>query len=464
MRLLLLFTKQPLFLCSITLGVFLLSGCGEKSVSIEPGPDPVVSNSSWEVIQHEILDKHCISCHTAGSTFATQSDLILTADVAYSQLVNTAPQNAAARAAGLLRVGTDGLASHDKSFLWEKINAPNQQHFYDDHPDYGALMPLGGLPLTNGQLAYIEQWIIAGAPETGFVADRALLNDSTRYETPDFTPLDPPLSGEQIHLGPFDVPANYEREFYVYEPLYNNEVLYVNRVEIAMRSGSHHFILYGLDDNIPAAMIPQPGEIRDIRDANGVYNLDNLLITLYHEFVAGTQWPLMDYQFPPGVALRIPANSGFDLNPHYVNRTGEVFQGEIYANLHTVDVSEVQHVARILNLSNTNINLPPNQVTTLSRTWTFNRRRHIFQLFSHAHEHMTEFRVYVVGSPRDGELIYIAYDWEHPPILELDPPLTLESGQGLRLEVTYNNWTSRTLRFGLLSEDEMMILFGAYYE
>ena len=76
---------------------------------------------------------------------------------------------------------------------------------------------------------------------------------------------------------------------------------------------------------------------------------------------------------------------------------------------------------------------------------------------------MTEFKAFIDGGARSGELVYIAYDWEHPPILELDPPLVLESGQGLRLEATYNNTTSRTLRFGLLSVDEMMILFGAYY-
>ncbi len=75
----------------------------------------------------------------------------------------------------------------------------------------------------------------------------------------------------------------------------------------------------------------------------------------------------------------------------------------------------------------------------------------------------TEFRVFIDGGPRNGELVYIAYDWQHPPILELDPPLVLEPGQGLRLEATYNNWTDRTLHFGLLSVDEMMILAGAFY-
>ena len=76
---------------------------------------------------------------------------------------------------------------------------------------------------------------------------------------------------------------------------------------------------------------------------------------------------------------------------------------------------------------------------------------------------MTEFRVYAAGGENDGELVYITYDWEHPPIKEFDPPLVLESGQGFRLETTYDNPSSNSLRFGLRSTDEMMILFGAYY-
>ena len=82
---------------------------------------------------------------------------------------------------------------------------------------------------------------------------------------------------------------------------------------------------------------------------------------------------------------------------------------------------------------------------------------------SHAHEQMVEFRVEIMGGERDGELVYIAYDWEHPPILELDPPLVMEPGQGFKVEATYDNWTGRELNFGFLSEDEMMILYGFFY-
>ena len=439
------------------------SACSDSSNSLEPEPQEPEVTSTWDVIQTVILDKNCVECHVAGASFATQSDLVLTSNVAYSQLVNRTPNNPTARADGLTLVGTEGLASVGKSFLWEKINAPNQAHYFDDHPGYGALMPLGKPPLTNGELEFVLQWILAGAPSSGNVVDLGLLDDTERYEAPEFEPLPVPTSGVQFHLGPWDVAPNFEREFFYYEPLNNDQPLYVNRVDMAMRPGSHHLILYDLSDNIPEILVPEPQVFREIRDANGNYIPSTLMITSHLNFVTGTQWPRMTYHYPPGVAMRIPADAGFDINAHYVNRSSEIIQGEIYANLHTVDSSQVEHVAERLFMNNVDINLPPNATTTLNKTFVVDKKVQIFQLFSHAHEHMTEFRVFIDGGPRDGELVYIAYDWEHPPILELNPTLTLEAGQGLRLQATYNNDTNSTINFGFLSSDEMMILFGAYY-
>ena len=441
----------------------LVSACSDSSNSLEPEPQEPVATSTWDIIQTVILDKNCVECHVAGASFATQSDLVLTSSVAYSQLVNRAPKNPVALADGLTLVGTEGLASIDKSFLWEKINAPNQAHYFDDHPGYGALMPLGKPPLTNGELEFVLQWILAGAPAAGNVVDPDVLDNTERYEPPAFEPLPVPTSGVQLHLGPWDVAPNFEREFFYYEPLNNDQALFVNRVDMAMRPGSHHLILYDLSDDIPEILVPDPQVFRDIRDANGNYIPSTLMITSHLNFVTGTQWPLMTYHYPPGVALRIPAGTGFDINVHYVNRSSQIIQGEIYANLHTVDSSQVEHVAERLFMNNLDINLPPQTSTTLTKTFVVDERVQIFQLFSHAHEHMTDFRVFIDGGPRDGELVYIAYDWEHPPILELNPTLTLEAGQGLRLQATYNNDTNSTINFGFLSSDEMMILFGAYY-
>ena len=421
--------------------------------------------STWETIQSGIFDAQCVQCHVAGSAFATQSGLILTSDVAYDNLIDVTPTNSTAAGDGLVRVSSEGgLAAPHQSFLWEKINAPNQDHFYADHPAYGSLMPLGLPPLTNGEINYIQAWIEAGAPENGAVVDPALLNDKTRYEPPDFKPLDPPAQGIQFRLGPFDVwsAERHDREFLYYEPYPTDSDMYVSGYEISMRPGSHHFILYhyGNDDTAPVAQT-----YRDIREPDGSYNAPPLLQLNFlfpFRFMIGTQTPYIRFQFPEGIALRVPSGKGFDLNSHSVNRSGQTQVGEVYTNIYTVDESEVQLVATPDNFSNEDILLPPNQETVVSREFTFRETRHLLQIWAHAHEHMTEFRIEGVGGEHDGELLYWTNDWEHPPLLHLDPPLTFNAGDAVRLKTTYNNTTDNTIRYGLLSSDEMQFMFYMY--
>ena len=101
------------------------------------------SPSTWNKIQQKILNQNCITCHVAGSFFATQSGLTLTSDSAYIKLVNVRPRNYAAAADSLVRVSSiGGLVGLVKSYIWEKLDASNQAHFYTAHPNYGALMPL----------------------------------------------------------------------------------------------------------------------------------------------------------------------------------------------------------------------------------------------------------------------------------------------------------------------------------
>lgn len=423
------------------------------------------AQSTFDTIQHQILNQNCVSCHSPGTSFATQSGLVLTEEQSYDQLVDVLPRNSAAVADGLLRVSsTGGAPGIFRSFLWEKINAPEQQHFYDDHPGYGSLMPLGRPPLTNGELAFVQEWLLAGAPRTGTVADMALLDDTSRYEPPEFRPLDPPTNGMQFHLGPFDVwPSEInDREFLYFEPQVTTEDEFVNRYEISYREGSHHFILYNYEAGIPT---PQPQVYRDIRDADGNMNiipalqLNNLFP---FQFFIGTQTPYTNYSMPEGVALRLPAGSGFDLNSHSVNRSGETTTGEVYVNLHTVDRTEVRHVADYDNFGNFDISLPPGEVTTISKTFTFSEARQVIQMWSHSHEHTVEFRIEGVSGKYAGELLYWTNDWEHPPLLTLDDPLLFSPGDRIRLVTTYNNWTDAEINFGPLSSDEMQFVFYVY--
>ena len=423
---------------------------------------------TWNIIQDAIWNPKCTMCHVNGSSFAEQSGLILTADVAYQELIDATPNNIHAAEDGLKLVGTSGIGSLYNSFLWEKINAPNYEHFYEDHPEYGSIMPLGLDFLTNGELEFIRQWIIAGAPETGVVASESLLLDETVFSPPEFGPLEIPENGIQLHIPPFDVPPQFERELFYYVEVDTPDYLYLNRIVTTMRPGSHHFIVYTYDD-VAQNNLPSQGVYRDIRNYDGSTNPGVLFQMQFQKFISGTQTRLFDYTFPEGVALKLDPSFGFDLNSHYANYSNDTIVGEVYNNFYFSDLADVNHVAEILQLNNNDIYLPPNQESTLnSKFWIeeeFGEPVNIFQLFSHAHKLNTEFKIYRINQDDPGfkELIYISYDWAHPPVMKFEPPLFLTQNEGLEMEATYLNNTDGTVEFGLLSVDEMMILFGLYF-
>ncbi len=441
------------------------------------------TRDTWQIISEDILTPKCTQCHYEGSFYAEQSNLILTEDIAYSQLINRGPHNTSAQENGLSLINNEGgMLGLLLSYFWEKINANNQIHFYSEHPQYGELMPLGGPFLYNGELDFIEDWIWAGAPESGIVADPLILNDISQVDLPVFEPLDPPEMGFQHHIPPFDVYPNSEREFLYYTPPVDG-AYYINRVEIAMAPGSHHFIAYEFSDNFPPNDLveePTPYIIRDIHYPyvdNDWEMIANIITLQEHIFITGTQWPIWSYSMPEGVALQVDSEYGIDLNPHYFNYTNETIQGEVYFNLHTSLPQDVEHVAGIMQLGENSISLPPHQETTLTEIFSTNEilnslnieapddatQLNIFQLFTHAHQLMTRFDVLILHSNGEEELIYTALDYEHPPVLSLDPPLTINQNQALISRATYYNDTDSEVNFGLLSTDEMMIVFGLVY-
>ena len=40
------------------------------------------------------------------------------------------------------------------------MQSEDYEHFYEDHPEYNSIMPMGLDFLTNGELEFIRQWII----------------------------------------------------------------------------------------------------------------------------------------------------------------------------------------------------------------------------------------------------------------------------------------------------------------
>jgi len=439
------------------LALVLLLSIAACSESTDPGVTQPVELATFDRIQATILAPSCATsgCHSGGVT-GSSGGLALDAAHAYANLVGAAPGNLAAKADGKLRVKAGDA---ENSFLVWKL----MFHASPAGRDYGAPMPLGGQPLTNGEIEYIRRWVVAGAPRTGAVVDTAVLADRTRLDPFAFTALARPAQGFQMHIQPFTVQPNFERELFVYDRVGNTTDAFVNRIETKMRTGSHHFLVYGFRTGTPALAIPQFNVVRDIRNADGTPNYINMIPMAYHVFFAGSMTPVSDYTFPAGIALRIPANASFDLNSHYANKLATTITGEAYVNLHTTSQSNVVREARTLDMGNTAISLPPKQRTTMVKSFTVSAPTTIFLLTSHMHKRGEKFVIRINGGARHGEIVYVSENWEHPLIKGYAAPLVLALGEGLTSEITYYNETDRTITFGLTSEDEMGIIFGYYY-
>jgi hypothetical protein len=418
--------------------------------------------SSFAIIQTKMLETNCAisGCHASTSDPSFQQHgLILTGSAAYDQLINRPPKNANALRDGLLLVKP---FKSDQSLLFHKL-LPLDHH---SSTDYGNLMPLGLRPLTNGEIEFIRRWIEAGAPFQGDVVDRELLDDTTRLDNTRFEALAPPPAGQgfQLKLDPFTIDPKFEREFFVYKRLGNIAAAYVNRFEIKMRANSHHFILYDFNNQLPAASRPAFNTVRDIRSQTGDLIYRNMLPMAFHVFLIGSQSPNFSYAFPPGTALYLPPDMAFDMNSHYVNKSFSEITGEVNVNLHTIPPAEVKNVVQAFNLANQNLELPANQRTIATKTFTMTKKTFVVALTSHTHQLGEKFVIKISGGARSGEVVYTNTDWHHPPMITFNPPLVLSPGEGLTSEITYRNTSAATVRFGLTSQDEMGIIFGYYYE
>ena len=434
-------------------------------------------NSAYHDIQEYIFDKSCANsaCHAAP---ANAGNLNLEYGLSYDDLVGIAPQNPAAAAAGMKLVDPE---NPDNSFLLTKLIGP-------ESAAQGSRMPFGGGMIHTGKIDAIRTWIAAGAPETGKIAgigDLGVLRDPD--ET--FVPPAPPAPGEgyQLHLPPFKIEPGTEREVYYATQIKDengNPVegdIFINGVEIFYPSGSHHFIIYRLTEEglanglqergiVPSISVNPEDQFREL-DPDDPHVLGE--VGIERLFVIGTQTDDTVFKFPEGVGLRMPGDTVYDLNSHYINLLGdETLIGETYLNIYTIPEEEVEYEAVEIFVSNRSINVPPGATRVAKLTWyvedELERRGHtpdtelnVFLITSHMHRHGELFEVFQRST---GDLIHRSIAYDNAPIDLFNPVLQLDVDDGLRFQCTHNNYdTNEPLIFGLTSEDEMCIIFGYYY-
>lgn len=134
----------------------------------------------------------------------------------------------------------------------------------------------------------------------------------------DRVPTLPPERGWTVHVPPFEVPAGQEITdcyFLAFPDLADGAPVWIDRVEVAQREGTHHMNIFRV--NTVIHLSGAPGEV--VRDGE----CKNLPNWADWPLVVNSQDTELTWQLPDGVAMRFEPGELLMLQTHYVNTTDQ---------------------------------------------------------------------------------------------------------------------------------------------
>lgn len=159
--------------------------------------------------------------------------------------------------------------------------------------------------------------------------------------------------------------------------------------------------------------------------------------------------------FPEGIAVKIEAGTQLFLNLHLFNTRPDGITGTSGTRIIPVDESEVEHVAEVVLAGTLSLNIPPQQESTAVGNCRMSDDYTLFSVLPHMHQ-MGRHQKVIAESSIEGDVVLIdePYDFDEQLIYDIDP-VQVAAGDRVRVECTYENPTSQTVRWGDSSNQEM---------
>jgi hypothetical protein len=167
-----------------------------------------------------------------------------------------------------------------------------------------------------------------------------------------------------------------------------------------------------------------------------------------------------DLILPEGVAVKIAAGTQLLLNLHLFNSNASTLDGVSGVLVKTAAPEDVKDEAEMILAGPTNVEIPPNGTQTIEGACVFPGTSTIWSLWAHMHQYGTNMKITYDGASESKVLHDGPFNFEEQINYAIDP-LTVQAGEQLRIECTYQNPTSQTIHWGDSSEAEMC--FAGFY-
>jgi hypothetical protein len=211
--------------------------------------------------------------------------------------------------------------------------------------------------------------------------------------------------------------------------------MYISGFRVNSPTGTHHEILTVTD---PAAQL-------------GEYPCSAANSDLQMLFAGGIA--TNDLEFPPGVAIKLPANTVINLNLHLANYSDEPISGTSGIQVKTVAASEVVHEADMMFLGDRKFTIPAgamdftvSNICSMPAAWT------ILSLWPHMHKYAKHQRVQRLDTTNQ-MILDESYSYMDQKSYSMTVPLQINDQ--LQVDCIYDNPTQQDLIYGENAGNEM---------
>jgi hypothetical protein len=230
-----------------------------------------------------------------------------------------------------------------------------------------------------------------------------------------------PDKGFQAHVGPSDYDDPEDVASYLIHPgeetnwaeviqYPNEELVYISGYWSYMRPGSHHFIMYGSDqDPTNGAGRAEAGEGAESAVGIGGRFIGGATKAIQNITLAS------EYPEDQGIGHEIPGKSYMAMNLHFVNVGNEPLIQELWVNWILIDPAEVkQYIKPITWYGGMGMNIPPGTQRVLTNDGQAECRApndmRLAMMTAHAHAST----VRVTTKMNGDTLLFEEYDWAEP--------------------------------------------------
>jgi len=273
---------------------------------------------------------------------------------------------------------------------------------------------------------------------------------------------DPIVSMHALSWGPLSVPASTESTQCVWLRLDNDAEIKVHQMHNVLGATSHHLIVYKDDmdtseQTTPVPCTPFSGAL------NATGKIFPIVITQKHDD---------QLVLPHHVAYTLAPHQMIKIEMHYLNAGETAQDATATVNFAAADPTAIKQEANILFIGTPDIVLPAKQMTTVHEFFSPGRANldlpdaKFFAITGHTHQLGLSVEVNAMDPLTNASTpVYnpTSFLWSEPVTATFDPEFTLTPNGGFDFTCNYFNNTTKTVKFGESTSNEMCFFWAYYY-